>query len=301
MVTKRRTGPIAKSNADRMVDAVFYAFLSLFALSTLFPLYYVIVMSITPYTEVMRSGGFVMFPRQVTFDAYKEIFSSGRIPQALKITVTVTFVGTALNLFATSLLAYALSKKTVPGRSALLLGIVFTMLFSGGMIPTYLVVRAVGLVDTIWALILPGLVSTFNMLIMKTYFEGLPHEIEEAAKVDGCGDLRTLFRIVLPLSTPIFATMGLFYGVGHWNAYFAGIMYLNDKRLYPLQVVLQNMIRSPDVSQELEIRNPMLVAQLPPETIKMATVVVAILPILLVYPFLQKYFIKGMLIGAIKG
>ncbi|MBD2863752.1 MULTISPECIES: carbohydrate ABC transporter permease [Paenibacillus] len=301
MVTKPGTVAIRKSKSDRIVDAVMYGFLTLFALSTLFPLYYVVVMSITPYTEVMRSGGFVLLPQQVTFDAYKEIFTSGRIPQALKITVTVTVVGTFLNLLVTSLLAYALSKKTVPGRSGLLLGIVFTMLFSGGMIPTYLVVRSLGLVDTIWALILPGLVSTFNLLIMKTYFEGLPHELEEAAKVDGCGDWRTLLRIVLPLSTPIFATMGLFYGVGHWNAYFAGIMYLNDKRLYPLQVVLQNMIRSPDVSQELEIRNPMLVAQLPPETVKMATVVVAIVPILLVYPFLQKYFIKGMLIGAVKG
>jgi putative aldouronate transport system permease protein len=290
-----------KSKSDRLVDFILYAFLSLFALSTLFPLYYVVIMSITPYTEVMRNGGFVIFPKDITFAAYKEIFSSGRIPRALNITITVTLVGTFLNLLVTSLLAYGLSKKTVPGRNGILLAIVFTMLFSGGMIPTYLVVRSVGLLDSIWALILPGLVSTFNMLIMKTYFEGLPHEIEEAAKVDGCGDLRTLFRIVLPLSAPIFATMGLFYGVAHWNAYFAGIMYLNDKSLYPLQVVLQNMIRSPDVSQELEIRNPMLIAQLPPETIKMATVVVAIVPILLVYPFLQKYFMKGMLIGAIKG
>jgi putative aldouronate transport system permease protein len=290
-----------KSKSDRLFDFILYAFLSLFALSTLFPLYYVVIMSITPYTEVMRNGGFVIFPKDITFAAYKEIFSSGRIPRALNITITVTLVGTFLNLLVTSLLAYGLSKKTVPGRNGILLAIIFTMLFSGGMIPTYLVVRSVGLLDSIWALILPGLVSTFNMLIMKTYFEGLPHEIEEAAKVDGCGDLRTLFRIVLPLSAPIFATMGLFYGVAHWNAYFAGIMYLNDKSLYPLQVVLQNMIRSPDVSQELEIRNPMLIAQLPPETIKMATVVVAIVPILLVYPFLQKYFMKGMLIGAIKG
>ncbi|GIQ63347.1 hypothetical protein PACILC2_19150 [Paenibacillus cisolokensis] len=183
----------------------------------------------------------------------------------------------------------------------MLMAIVFTMLFSGGLIPLYLVVRATGLINTIWALIIPGLVSTFNMLIMKTYFENLPAEVEEAAKVDGCGDIQTWVRIVLPLSTPIMATLGLFYGVGHWNAYFAGIMYLNDKSLYPIQVVLRNMIQTPNVSQELAIANPMTLAALPPETIKMATVVVAIIPVLVIYPFLQRYFVKGMLLGAIKG
>ncbi|RAV13338.1 carbohydrate ABC transporter permease [Paenibacillus contaminans] len=290
-----------RSKADKSVDALFYAVLGLFALSTLFPLYYVFIMSVTPYQEVMKHGGFVLFPQQFTLEAYREIFSSNRVPDAFKITLTVTTIGTFLNLLVTTLLAYALSKKTVPGRSFILMGIVFTMLFNGGLIPTYLVVRGLGLVDTIWALMLPSLVSTFNMLIMKTYFDNLPVEIEEAAKVDGCGDVRTLFQIVLPLSAPTMATIGLFYGVSNWNAYFAGIMYLNDKTLYPLQVVLQNMIRSPDVSQELEVRNPAMFMQLPPETIKMATVVVAIVPILLVYPFLQRYFIKGMLLGSVKG
>ena len=292
---------LQKSKADKTVDAAMYVVLGLFALATLFPLYYVIVMSVTPFVEVLRNGGFVIFPGKLTFAAYREILSSPRIPQALQVSVTVTAIGTALNLFVTTLLAYPLSKRFVPGRNAILMALVFTMLFNGGLIPTYLVVRGIGLYDTIWAMIVPGMVSTFNLLVMKTYFENLPQELEEAAKVDGCGDVTTLYRIVLPLSMPIMATLGLFYGVTHWNDYFKGIMYLTDKTLYPIQVVLRGMIQSPNVSQELQAINTMELAQLPPETVKMATVVVAIIPILIVYPFLQKYFVKGMLIGAVKG
>lgn len=290
-----------KTKLDRIIDVVIYALLGIFGFLTLFPLYYVFVVSITPYSEVLRHGGFIIFPTSVTMDAFKTIFSSPTVPQALKITIFITVVGTFLNLAVTTLLAYPLSKKYIPGRNTVLIAIVFTMLFSGGLIPLYLVVRATGLMNTVWALIIPGMVSTFNMLIMKTYFENLPTEVEEAAKVDGCSDVGTLFRIVLPLSAPIMATIGLFYGVGHWNAYFQGIMYLNDKTLYPIQVVLRNMIQTPNVSQELAISNPMLMQTLPPETIKMATVVVAIIPVLVIYPFLQRYFVKGMLLGSIKG
>ncbi|GAA3400315.1 carbohydrate ABC transporter permease [Paenibacillus hodogayensis] len=292
---------LKKSKADSAVDTLLYAILVMFALATLFPLYYVFVVSVTPFAELMRNGGFVIVPAQVTFDAYKEIFSSSRIPRALQVTVTITLLGTFMNLVVTTLLAYPLSKKFVPGRSFFLLAVVFTMLFSGGLIPSYLVIRGIGLYNTIWALVVPGMVSAFNLLIMKTYFESLPAELEDAAKVDGCGDVSTLARIVLPLSMPIMATLGLFYGVTHWNEYFKGIMYISDRSLYPMQVLLRNMIQTPNVSQELMITNTLQAAQLPPETIKMATVVVAIVPILLVYPFLQKYFIKGMLIGAVKG
>ncbi|GIP39807.1 ABC transporter permease [Paenibacillus sp. J31TS4] len=291
---------LKKSKADRVVDAVLYTTMALFSLSTLFPLYYVFIMSITPFAEVLRNGGFVIIPETLTWEAYKTIFGSPVVPQALKVTVIITVGGTFLNLLVTTLLAYPLSKKALPGRNIILMAIVFTMLFSGGLIPTYLVVRATGLTNTLWALMIPGLVSTFNMLIMKTYFQNLPEEVEEAARVDGSGDIQTLVRIILPLSLPIMATLGLFYGVTHWNAYFGGIMYLTDKSLMPIQVVLRNMIQTPSVSSELAV-DASLVQQLPPETIKMATVVVAILPILAVYPFLQKYFIKGMLIGAVKG
>ncbi|ULL16046.1 carbohydrate ABC transporter permease [Paenibacillus sp. H1-7] len=292
---------VSKTPSDRIADIAIYCLLAFFGLLTLFPIYYVFIMSLTPMAEVVRNGGFVLWPETFTMEAYKVIFSSPVVPQALKITVIITLLGTFLNLAVTMLLAYPLSKKYIPGRSVILMLIVFTMLFSGGLIPLYIVVKSLGLLDTIWSLVIPGLVSTFNLLIMKTYFENLPQEVEEAACVDGCGELQTLLRIILPLSMPIIATMGLFYGVTHWNAYFSGIMYLSDRTLYPIQVVLRNMIQSPAISQELQVMNPIVMQTLPPETIKMATVTVAILPVLLIYPFVQKYFIKGMLIGAIKG
>ncbi|WP_010271080.1 carbohydrate ABC transporter permease [Paenibacillus senegalensis] len=291
---------LVKTKTDRVIDVIIYGILALFALFALFPLYYVVIMSVTPITEVFRNGGYVIIPRGFTLDAYKAVFASPTVPQAFKITVIITLVGTALNLIVTSLLAYPLSKKPMPGRNIILFLIVFTMLFSGGLIPLYLVVRATGLLDTIWAMIIPGMVSAFNMLIMKTFFENLPDEIEDAARVDGCGDISTLIRIVVPLSTPIIATMGLFYGVTHWNEYFKGIMYLNDRTLYPIQVVLRNMIQTASVSSELAVQSS-VVQELPPETIKMAVVVVALLPIVAIYPFLQKYFMKGMLLGAVKG
>lgn len=291
---------LKKSASDRVVDTLLYAGLGLFCLATMFPLYYVFIVSITPYTEVLRSGGFVIWPSSFTFEAFKSVLGSNVVPKALEVTILVTVAGTLLNLVATTALAYPLSKKWLPGRNAMLLGIVFTMLFSGGIIPLYMIVKAMGLMNTLWALIIPGMISSFNMLIMKTYFEGLPQEVEDAAKVDGCGDLGTLIRIILPLSLPIIATLGLFYAVGHWNTYFAGIMYLHDRDLYPLQVVLRNMIVTPSVSQELGVQQSDL-QTLPPETIKMAVVVIAIVPILVLYPFLQKYFMKGMLIGSVKG
>lgn len=290
-----------KTMSDKIVDACLYIGLTLFSLSTLFPLYYVIMMSVTPYEEVMRAGGFVLFPNEWTLSAFEQIFSSNRVPNALWLTVKITLVGTFLNLSVTMLIAYPLSKKFVPGRSYILLAIVFTMLFNGGLIPTFLVVKGVGLYNTFWALVIPGMVSAFNMLIMKTYFEHLPAEIEDAARVDGCGEFTTLFKIILPLSTPIMATLGLFYGVQHWNEYFKGIMFITDRELQPMQVVLRSMIQSPNVNEELGMENPVSLNQLPPETVKMATVVVATIPIIAVYPFLQKYFIKGMLLGSIKG
>lgn len=292
---------LQKSKSDKIVDGILYIILTLFSLVTLFPLYYVFIVSITPFAEVLRNGGFIMVPSEITFEAYKEIFSSRRIPDALLVTVFITVVGTFLSLLFTTLLAYPLARKNLPGRNTILFALVFTMLFNGGLIPTYLVVRGIGLYNSVWALIIPGMVSTFNLLIMKTYFQNLPGELEEAARVDGCGDLSTLARIILPLSLPIMATLGLFYGVTYWNEYFKGIMYITDRSLAPIQVVLRSMIQSPNVSQELMTTNTLELAQLPPETVKMATVVVATLPILVIYPFLQKYFIKGMLIGAIKG
>lgn len=290
-----------KTPSDRVFDTFLLVFMTLFTLATLFPLYYVIVISITPITEVIAKGGFVLFPTSVTLEAYEQIFSTARVPRALGVTIFLATVGTALNLVFTTLLAYPMSKREIPGRNIVLFMVVFTMLFGGGLIPFYLVVSSLGLNNTLWALIIPGLVSAFNMLIMKTYFENLPKEMEEAARVDGCSDMRTLLTIILPLSMPIMATLGLFYGVNHWNTYFHAIMFITDTELQPIQVVLRRMITTSAVSAELEISNPNMIQKLPPETVKMATVVVTIIPIIMIYPFLQKHFIRGFLLGSIKG
>lgn len=292
---------LQKTKSDYVFDTILYIILILFGLVTLFPLYYVIVMSITPFIEVIANGGFVLFPSSVTLEAYQQIFSSSRIPQALGVTVFIAVVGTALNLAVTMLLAYPLSKKEIPGRNLILFMVVFTLLFSGGLIPLYLIVSSLGLTNTIWSLILPTLVSAFNTLIMKTYFQNLPIELEESARVDGCGEIRTLIQIIIPLSMPIIATLGLFYGVQQWNTYFHAIMFITKSDLQPIQVVLRSMIQTPNVGSELQLTNQSSIQQLPPETVKMATIVVTIVPIIAVYPFLQKHFMRGFLLGSIKG
>jgi putative aldouronate transport system permease protein len=209
--------------------------------------------------------------------------------------VTITLVGTAVNLILTTLMAYPLSRKSLPGRSFFLLLIVFTMLFSGGIIPTYLIVKATGLLNSIWAMIIPSAIWSFNVLIMKSFFENLPDELFESARMDGAKEFRILWQIVLPLSLPAMLTVGLFYMVGHWNEFFQAIMYVSDQKLHPIQVLVrrilmqsQNPVSNPDVA-------------MPTETMQMAAVILASAPIIMVYPFIQKYFTQGMLIGSIKG
>lgn len=290
-----------KSRSDRLLDACFYVILTLLGLLTLLPIYYVVVMSITPLKELARSGSMVLFPKEVTFGAYQAIFTGQKFPQALKITVFVTVVGTILNVVFTMLLAYPLSRKQMPGRSTFLFLIVFTMVFNGGLIPTYLVVKEFGLLNSVWSMVIPSLIVTFNFLITKTFFENVSIEIQEAAKIDGCNDLQTLVLIVLPLSKAIIATIGLFYAVAHWNEFFAGIMFITDQKLYPLQVILRDMLLQPNLSQEMMSQVQGLESQLPPVAMRMAMVVATTLPILFVYPFVQKYFTSGVMLGAVKG
>ncbi|RAU94705.1 carbohydrate ABC transporter permease [Paenibacillus sp. YN15] len=285
---------------EKIAKIINYAVLALLAVACLFPFYYVIVISMSPESEVVRKG-IVLFPDTVTWNAYREMFrESYALDQAYKVTLFRTIVGTALNLLITFMTAYPLSKKMLPGRSVFMFYIVFTMLFSGGMIPTYLVVQSLGLTNTIWALIVPGLVGAFNVIIMKSFFEQLPPEIEESAKVDGAGELQTMARIVFPLTMPVMATVGLFYMVFHWNSYFDGVLYISKPELNPLQVVLRTILLSVQ-QQNAEINqygDDRLVSS---HAIKMAAVVLTTVPILLVYPFIQKYFTKGAMLGAVKG
>jgi len=280
-------------------ERVFYAInallLAIVGIVCLFPFLYVISVSLTPLTEVMKHNGFLVIPRDVTFAAYKQVFNQSSIPQGFKNTVIITLVSVVLSLVVTSLMAFGLAKKEVPGRKIYLFLVVFTILFHGGIIPTFLVVKSVGLLNSLWALIIPNMIVPLNLLIMKTFFEQIPPELEDAAVIDGSGEYGILRHVVLPLSAPVLATIGLFYAVQNWNIYFLGILYISDPHLYPLQVVLRQLFAAPDptfMNAEVAV---------PPETMKMAAVVVSTLPIVMVYPFLQKYFVKGANLGAVKG
>ncbi len=272
-----------------------YALLAVVGAVAVFPLLYVVSVSLTPYEDVMRNGGFMIVPENITFAAYKLFFADSLLMNAYKVTLFVTVVGTAVNLLLTTLMAYPLSKRYLPGRTWVLMLVVFTMLFNGGVVPTYLIVKATGLINSVWAMIVPSAVAAFNLLIMKTFFEHLPDAMDEAARVDGAGETRILWSVALPVSMPIFATIGLFYAVGHWNTFFPAIMYINDATLHPLQVVLKAILtRSMETDVQLE-------EVLPTETLQMAAVVMTALPMVVVYPFIQKYFTQGALLGSVKG
>jgi len=280
--------------SDKVFDAVVYIILALVGLAAVFPLLYVVSVSLTPFGEVLRQGGFVIIPRSITLDAYRQFLGRSDIARAFGVTAFITVVGTLINLVLTTLIAYPLSKRNLPGRGFFLFFVVFTLLFSGGIIPTYLVVKGTGLIDTVWAMIIPNAIWSFNVLVMKSFFEALPEELFESARLDGAGELRTLWQIALPLSLPVMLTVGLFYAVGHWNEFFQALMYVTDRTLHPLQIVIRGILQQ---SQSLESAESMV----PTATLQMAAVVLASLPILMVYPFIQKHFTKGVLLGSVKG
>ncbi|WP_169081382.1 carbohydrate ABC transporter permease [Paenibacillus sp. PL91] len=282
---------------EKVWQAVVYFILILLSLLCLLPFLYVVAVSVTPESEVLRRG-IVIIPESFTFLAYKEVFISHGIGQAYKITLFRTIVGTVLNVFFTVIAAYPLSKKYLPGRSPFLLFIVFTMMFGGGLIPTYLLIRSLGLLDSPWVLIIPHLISAFNLVIIKGFFEQLPAEIEESARVDGASELQSLWRIVLPLSLPVLSTISLFYAVGHWNSYFDAIVYINDSNFMPLQVILRNILLNVATQSADSLANSGAVSTF---AVQMAAVVVTTVPILIVYPFMQKHFTKGVLLGSVKG
>ena len=275
-------------------DAIVIIILFVVGILCLFPLMYVFSVSVTPMAEIYKNGGFVVIPRSFTLDAYKNIIFKSGIPRALIITICVSFVGTILSLVLTVLVAYPISSKDLPGRKIFVPYFIFTMLFSGGIIPTYLVVKNLGLTGTYLALLLPAAMSTYNILVTKAFFEGLPYELLEAARIDGANEFIILLRIVLPLSRPVIMTIGLFYLVSYWNTYFDAIMYITNDKMQPLQVVLRKLLTINSSIQNVE-------QVLPSTTLQMAAVIVSSVPIIIIYPFLQKYFTKGMVLGAVKG
>lgn len=266
---------------------------------TLYPFVYMAAVSLSKDIYVLKNE-VTLWPKGFNLKMYELVFSNNQVWIAYKNTIIYVVLGTAIALIITALGSYALSRKDMMFSRTFTLLIIFTMFFSGGMIPTFLVVRELGLVDTIWGMVLPGAVSTWNLIIMRTFFSGIPQELEESGRMDGLTDLGVFFRIVAPLSKPVFATIGLFYAVGLWNNFYFPLLYLRNPDLFPLQVYLRNLILAGSVSsgQVTSIGGDNLVVE---DSLKFATIMVSTLPILLVYPFIQKYFVKGVMIGAIKG
>ncbi|WP_426452526.1 carbohydrate ABC transporter permease [Paenibacillus sp. S-38] len=282
---------------NRLFDGINGTILLLIAIACVIPFVYVLAISFTSPAQVAQ-GGMILYPKEWSLAAYRYIFSTDTLWRSMTVSIYITVVGTLINLVFTSLMAYPLAKSHLRGRQYILLGVLFTMLFSGGLIPTYFVVKAMHLTNTLWSLMIPAAISGFNLIVLKNFFQQIPDGLEDSAKIDGCNDLGILFRIVLPLSMPAMATFALFYAVGHWNQFFNAILYINDNTKWPIQVLLREIvILASGRIGDTEIDD----ADIQPLTIRMAVIVFATLPILLVYPFLQKHFSKGVLLGSVKG
>ncbi len=293
---------VTRSLDDKIFDAFIIAALVLVLIATLYPLYFVVIASFSD--PLLVGAGKVLFvPKGVHVDAYRMVLRDPDILTGYRNTIFYTLAGTTLNVLLTILAAYPLSRKDLVGRPVFTWLLVFTMFFSGGLIPTYLLVSDLGLRDTVWALLLPGAISVWNVIIMRTFFQStIPDELREAAQLDGCSNTGLLVRVVLPLSKPILAVMVLYYGVAHWNSFFNALIYITQSRLYPLQLVLRSILVQNRISEEMMADvDSIAQRQLLVESIKYAVIIVSTLPIMMLYPFLQRYFVKGVMIGAIKG
>ncbi len=282
----------------RIFDGCNILFMLLLAFIMLYPMYNILVVSISSAEYIYR-GEVNFIPKGINFDAYKMVFENESIWVSFKNSVVYTVVGTAINVVCSAMCAYPLSRKDFYGRGFFTFFVALTMFISGGMIPSYLVVNQLRLINTIWAIVLPGAISTYNMIIMRTFFQNIPSSLTESAYLDGANDIQILFKVILPLSMPIIATMTLFYAVGHWNSYFQAMIYLNSKSKFPLQVLLREIIVAGNMAEEsADLSANMQIIAI---NFKYAVIIITIVPILVVYPFLQKYFTKGVMIGAIKG
>jgi len=289
-----------RSYVERIWDWFNVIALAVIAGLMLLPFIHIFAVSFSSLEDVLRKD-FILWPTNWTIDSYKVIFLSKQFIGSLGVTVTITVVGTLVSLILTASMAYALTRNVL-GQRVILLMVIFTILFNAGMIPVYLVVKSTGLINSLWALVIPGAISSFNLIVIRQFFLNIPSELSEAALIDGANEVRTFWSVILPLSKPALATFALFYAVGYWNKYFEGILYLNDARKWPVQVVLRQMVIMNETTSTvgsdvmLQLEN-----QPPPVTIQMAAILVATLPILVLYPFLQKHFAKGVMIGSVKG
>jgi putative aldouronate transport system permease protein len=287
---------------DRIIDIIIYTLLIVLSFTALYPFWNTLVMSLNEGKDTSM-GGLTFWPRVFTFDNYEVIFSDERFFRAMGISVARTVSGTFLSILITALMAFALAKKELKGKKYYMIFGIITMYFQGGLIPTYLWLRELGLFNNFWVLIIPGILSIWNMIVFRTFFQGLPEELEESAKLDGCNYYGLFFRIVLPVSGPVFATLSLFTAVGLWNEWFNAGIFVNDSELLPVQNYLMNMINSSSTAEMLSQMGSgvsVVTQTVTPKSLQMTAVMVVTLPIIMVYPFLQKYFVKGVMIGSLK-
>ncbi len=297
---------IRSSKGDKFFMFLIYLFIAIALLLVIYPLIYVISASISSPTSV-NSGEMWLLPKKITWDGYKTIFTYKSIWQGYRNTIYYTLLGTFINLLCTLPCAYALGRAEFYGKNLFMKFLMVPMFISGGLVPTYLLIKNLGMNDSIWALVIPGAVSVYNIAITRTFFQStIPREMEEAALIDGCSDFQIFMKIVLPLSMPIIAVMGLFCGVAHWNSYFSSLIYLTNKSMYPLQLILREILVNQDLTKgttemtaaaaEVAYSKQQLA-----QVIKYGVMIVSTLPIIMIYPFLQKYFVKGVMVGSLKG
>ncbi len=291
-----------ETRGDRIFNVINYTILILVTIIVMYPLVFVLSASFSDPQAVLR-GEMLLWPKGVNLNSYVRIFQNKDIISGFTNTLVYTSLGTFINLTMTILAAYPLSRKDFVGRNAIMALLVFTMFFSGGLIPTYLLIKNLGMLNTLWVMIIPNAVSIWNIIIMRTFFQqSIPGELQEAATIDGCSNIKILTRIILPLSMPIIAVTILFYAVGHWNAFFNALLYLSDKDKFPLQLILREILIQGQTNDMVKMSTESAIKQQREvEGIKYAVLVVANIPVLALYPFLQRYFVKGVMIGAIKG
>lgn len=280
---------------SKIFDTVNYMFLTFLAFLTLYPFWDSLIVSITPLQESLSSN-LHLYPKSVTLEAYQYLLQLKQLWVSYGISIFITVFGTIISMFATTMAAYALSKRQLPGGRPIMFAIVFTMMFSGGIIPTYLVVKQLGMMNTVWSMMIPTAIQTYNLIIMRNFFTSIPDSLEESARIDGCSDLGILLRIVIPLSMPAIATISLFYAVARWNEFFTAVMYVTDKGVWPLQLFLRSMLIDNEASFQSGGDSPFLLGQ----SIKMATIMISTIPVMIIYPFFQKYFVQGVTLGAVK-
>lgn len=289
---------IQESLGEKIFGVINHLVLIAILVCTLYPCWFVLMASVSDPTTVYNGGGILLWPKKFGLYAYYDVLKYKQLWLGYRNTIFYALGGTTLSVFLTVSAAFSLSRKEIPFKNFFLGLIMVTMYFSGGLIPSYLVVKGLGILDTPFAMILPGAVSTYNLIVTLTYFRSMPYELEEAAKIDGANEYMVLWKIMLPLATPIIAVITLYYAVSMWNNFFTGLVYINNKNLYPLQLIIRDILMhnsTGDISQTASE------GQAYTENIKYAVIVVSTVPILCVYPFLQKYFVKGIMIGAVKG